>query len=265
MTDGAVLQIEGLTVSVEGKQIVNGLDLTIPAGEVHAIMGPNGSGKSTLANTLMGHPHYEVTGGRILLKGEDITKLAPNERAQRGMFLAMQYPTSIPGVTMVNFLRAAMKAVQGKDVPVREFRERLREALDVLKMDESFARRYVNDGFSGGEKKRAEVLQMSLLRPVMAVMDETDSGLDIDALRTVAEGINTLRGPDRGILLITHYQRILNYVTPDHVHVLYRGRIVRSGGKELASQLEEKGYDWITNAIDAEDAVLSGSKGSENA
>jgi Fe-S cluster assembly ATP-binding protein len=265
MTDGAVLQIEGLTVSVEGKQIVNGLDLTIPAGEVHAIMGPNGSGKSTLANTLMGHPHYEVIGGRILLKGEDITKLPPNERAQRGMFLAMQYPTSIPGVTMVNFLRAAMKAVQGKDVPVREFRERLREALDVLKMDESFARRYVNDGFSGGEKKRAEVLQMSLLRPVMAVMDETDSGLDIDALRTVAEGINTLRGPDRGILLITHYQRILNYVTPDHVHVLYRGRIVRSGGKELASQLEEKGYDWITNAIDAEDAVLSGSKGSENA
>jgi Fe-S cluster assembly ATP-binding protein len=266
MTDGAkLLQIEGLTVSVEGKQIVNGLDLTIPAGEVHAIMGPNGSGKSTLANTLMGHPHYEVTGGRILLKGEDITKLPPNERAQRGMFLAMQYPTSIPGVTMVNFLRAAMKAVQGKDVPVREFRERLREALDVLKMDESFARRYVNDGFSGGEKKRAEVLQMSLLRPVMAVMDETDSGLDIDALRTVAEGINTLRGPDRGILLITHYQRILNYVTPDHVHVLYRGRIVRSGGRELASELEEKGYDWITNAIDAEEGVLSGAKGSENA
>jgi Fe-S cluster assembly ATP-binding protein len=177
----------------------------------------------------------------------------------------MQYPTSIPGVTMVNFLRAAMKAVQGKDVPVREFRERLREALDVLKMDESFARRYVNDGFSGGEKKRAEVLQMSLLRPVMAVMDETDSGLDIDALRTVAEGINTLRGPDRGILLITHYQRILNYVTPDHVHVLYRGRIVRSGGRELASELEEKGYDWITNAIDAEEGVLSGAKGSENA
>ena len=266
MTDGAkLLQIEGLTVSVDGKQIVNGLDLAVPAGEVHAIMGPNGSGKSTLANTLMGHPHYEVTGGRILLKGEDITKLPPNERAQRGMFLAMQYPTSIPGVTMVNFLRAAMKAVQGKDVPVREFRERLREALDVLKMDESFARRYVNDGFSGGEKKRAEVLQMSLLRPVMAVMDETDSGLDIDALRTVAEGINTLRGPDRGILLITHYQRMLNYVTPDHVHVLYRGRIVRSGGRELASELEDKGYDWITNAIDAEEAVLSGAKGSENA
>jgi Fe-S cluster assembly ATP-binding protein len=265
MTDGAVLQVEDLRVSVEGKQILNGLDLTVPAGEVHAIMGPNGSGKSTLANTLMGHPHYEVTSGRILLKGQDISKLPPHERAKRGMFLAMQYPTSIPGVTMVNFLRAAMKAVQGKDMPVREFRERLREALDVLKMDESFARRYVNEGFSGGEKKRAEVLQMSLLRPVMAVMDETDSGLDIDALRTVAEGINALRSPEVGILLITHYQRILNYVTPDHIHVLYRGKIVRSGGRELATELEEKGYDWITNAIDAEDAVLSGSKRSEDA
>ncbi len=263
MTDGAVLQVEDLTVSIEGKQILNGLDLTVPAGEVHAIMGPNGSGKSTLANTLMGHPHYKVTGGRVLLKGHDITDLPPNQRAQRGMFLAMQYPTAIPGVTMVNFLRASMKAVQGKDVPVREFRERLKEALEVLKMDESFARRYVNDGFSGGEKKRAEVLQMSLLRPVMAVLDETDSGLDIDALRTVAEGINALRSPEMSILLITHYQRILNYVTPDHVHVLYRGRIVRSGGQELAAELEEKGYDWITSAIDAEEGVLSGAAESE--
>jgi Fe-S cluster assembly ATP-binding protein len=265
MTDGAVLQVEGLKVSVEGKQILNGLDLTVPAGEVHAIMGPNGSGKSTLANTLMGHPHYDVTAGNILLKGHDITHLPPNERAQRGMFLAMQYPTSIPGVTMVNFLRAAMKAVQGKDIPVREFRERLKEALEILKMDESFARRYVNEGFSGGEKKRAEVLQMSLLRPVMAVMDETDSGLDIDALRTVAEGINALRSPETGILLITHYQRILNYVTPDHIHVLYRGKIVRSGGRELATELEEKGYDWITNAIDAEEGVPSGATESEDA
>jgi Fe-S cluster assembly ATP-binding protein len=265
MTDGAVLQVEGLKVSVEGKQILNGLDLTVPAGEVHAIMGPNGSGKSTLANTLMGHPHYDVTAGNILLKGHDITHLPPNERAQRGMFLAMQYPTSIPGVTMVNFLRAAMKAVQGKDIPVREFRERLKEALEILKMDESFARRYVNEGFSGGQKKRAEVLQMSLLRPVMAVMDETDSGLDIDALRTVAEGINALRSPETGILLITHYQRILNYVTPDHIHVLYRGKIVRSGGRELATELEEKGYDWITNAIDAEEGVPSGATESEDA
>jgi Fe-S cluster assembly ATP-binding protein len=265
MTDGALLQIEGLQVSVEGKQILNGLDLAVPAGEVHAIMGPNGSGKSTLANTLMGHPRYEVTAGRVRLKGDDITALPPNERAQKGLFLAMQYPTSIPGVTMVNFLRAAMKAVQGKDMPVREFRERLQEALAVLKMDESFARRYVNEGFSGGEKKRAEVLQMSLLRPVMAVMDETDSGLDIDALRTVAEGINSLRGPEVGILLITHYQRILNYVTPDHIHVLYRGRIVRSGGRELAFELEEKGYDWITDAIDAEEGVLSAASESEDA
>jgi Fe-S cluster assembly ATP-binding protein len=257
------MQVEGLVVSVEGKQILNGLDLTIPAGEVHAIMGPNGSGKSTLANTLMGHPHYDVTAGRILLKGHDITHLPPNERAQRGMFLAMQYPTSIPGVTMVNFLRAAMKAVQGKDMPVREFREKLQESLALLKMDESFARRYVNEGFSGGEKKRAEVLQMSLLRPVMAVMDETDSGLDIDALRTVAEGINALRSPETGILLITHYQSILNYVTPDHIHVLYRGKIVQSGGRELATELEEKGYDWITNAIDAEEGVLGAATESE--
>jgi Fe-S cluster assembly ATP-binding protein len=254
-SNGAVLEVKDLEVSVEGKQILNGLSLTVPAGEVHAIMGPNGSGKSTLANTLMGHPRYQVTGGRILLKGQDITALAPDERARLGMFLAMQYPTSIPGVTMVNFLRAALKAVQGQDVPVREFRERLFEAMALLKMDESFARRYVNEGFSGGEKKRAEVLQMSLLRPAMAVMDETDSGLDIDALRTVSEGINALRNDEMGILLITHYQRILNYVTPDHIHVLYKGRIVRSGGRELAAELEEKGYDWITNAIDAEEGA----------
>jgi Fe-S cluster assembly ATP-binding protein len=252
-TKGAVLEVRDLHVNVEGKPIVNGLDLVVPAGEVHAIMGPNGSGKSTLANALMGHPSYKITSGEILLKGEDVTDLGPDERARRGMFLAMQYPTSIPGVTMVNFLRASLKAVQGKDIPVREFRERLMEAMAVLKMDESFARRYVNEGFSGGEKKRAEVLQMSLLRPSMAVMDETDSGLDIDALRTVSEGINALRRDDMGILLITHYQRMLNYVTPDHVHVLYKGRIVRSGGRELASELEEKGYDWITNAVDAEE------------
>ncbi len=265
MTNGALLQIDDLTVAVEGKQIVNGLSLTIPAGEVHAIMGPNGSGKSTLANTLMGHPRYQVTGGQVLLQGENITDLPPDQRAKRGMFLAMQYPTSIPGVTMVNFLRASMKAVQGKDLPVREFRERLMEALAVLKMDESFARRYVNDGFSGGEKKRAEVLQMSLLRPVMAVLDETDSGLDIDALRTVADGINALRRPEMGILLITHYQRMLNYITPDQVHVLYKGKIVRSGGSELAAELEEKGYDWITSEIDAQEPVLSSTNGGENA
>ena len=248
------LKIEDLRVSVEGKQILNGLTLEVPQGEVHAIMGPNGSGKSTLANTLMGHPRYEVTGGKIYFKDQEITSLSPDARARLGLFLAMQYPTAIPGVTMVNFLRSALKAVRGQDVPIREFRQALIETLALLKMDESFARRYVNDGFSGGEKKRAEVLQLGLLKPSFAIMDETDSGLDIDALRTVSEGINALRGPDLGILLITHYQRMLNYVTPDRVHVLYRGQIVRSGGRELAQELESKGYDWITKEIDAVDA-----------
>jgi len=260
-SNGAVLEVENLSVAVDGKQIVNGLSLTVPAGEVHAIMGPNGSGKSTLANALMGHPKYEITGGRVLLKGEDVTELPPDERAKKGLFLAMQYPTAIPGVTMVNFLRAALKAVQGRDVPIREFRQRLMEALAVLKMDESFARRYVNEGFSGGEKKRAEVLQMGLLKPTMAIMDETDSGLDIDALRTVSDAINALRSPEMGILLITHYQRMLNYVTPDRVHVLYKGKIVRTGGSELAAELEARGYDWITGEIDAADAVASQTAG----
>jgi Fe-S cluster assembly ATP-binding protein len=262
-TNGAVLRVEDLHVEVEGKPILNGLSLEVPAGEVHAIMGPSGSGKSTLANTLMGHPRYIVTSGHIYLKGEEITALSPDLRAQRGLFLAMQYPTAIPGISMVNFLRAALKAVQGRDVPVREFRQRLQEALTLLKMDESFARRYVNDGFSGGEKKRAEVLQMSLLQPSVAVMDETDSGLDIDALRTVSEGINALRNPELAVLLITHYQRMLNYIRPDRVHVLYKGRIVRSGGSELATELEAKGYDWITREIDGEPAA-AGAKGSEN-
>jgi Fe-S cluster assembly ATP-binding protein len=256
-TNGAVLEIDDLTVAVDGKQIVNGLTLSVPAGEVHAIMGPNGSGKSTLANALMGHPKYDVTGGHVYLKGEDITELAPNERAQKGLFLAMQYPTSVPGVTMTNFLRAALKGVTGQDVPVREFRTRLMESMALLKMDESFVRRYLNEGFSGGEKKRAEVLQMSLLKPSMAVMDETDSGLDIDALRTVSEGINALRNPEMGVLLITHYQRMLNYIKPDKVHVLYKGRIVRSGGPELANELEAKGYDWITSEIDAAEVNAS--------
>jgi Fe-S cluster assembly ATP-binding protein len=254
-SNGAVLEINDLHVAVGEKEIVSGLSLSIPAGEVHAIMGPNGSGKSTLANALMGHPSYEITAGQVQLKSEDITHLPPNERARRGLFLAMQYPTAVPGVTMVNFLRAAIKAVQGEDVPIREFRLHLQEALALLKMDESFVRRYLNDGFSGGEKKRAEVLQMSLLRPVMAVMDETDSGLDIDALRIVAEGINALRNPEMGMLLITHYQRMLDYVTPDRIHVLYKGKIVRSGGSELASELEAKGYDWITEEIDAKEAA----------
>jgi Fe-S cluster assembly ATP-binding protein len=240
-----LLQISGLTVAVEGKQILNGVDLTVNRGEVHAIMGPNGSGKSTLANALMGHPRYQITGGSMIFKGEDLAGLSPDERARRGIFLAFQYPTSIPGVTMVNFLRQAMKAVRGEDVPVREFREKLLSTMKMLKMDEQFARRYVNEGFSGGEKKRAEILQMGILDPDLAVMDETDSGLDIDALRTVAEGVNALTSPKLGIVLITHYQRLLNYIKPQFVHILFAGRIIQSGGADLALQLEAEGYDPV--------------------
>jgi Fe-S cluster assembly ATP-binding protein len=240
-----LLKIRGLTVAVDGKQILNGLDFDVNRGEVHAIMGPNGSGKSTLANALMGHPKYEVTGGTIRFKGQDVLGLTPDERARRGIFLAFQYPTSIAGVTMVNFLRQAMKAVRGADVPVREFREKLLSTMKLLKMDEQFARRYVNEGFSGGEKKRAEILQMGILDPDLAVMDETDSGLDIDALRTVAEGVNALTSPKLGIVLITHYQRLLNYIKPQFVHILYQGRIIESGGPDLALQLEEQGYDPV--------------------
>ena len=240
-----LLKVRGLTVAVEGKQILNGLDLTVNRGEVHAIMGPNGSGKSTLANALMGHPRYQVTGGEVLFKGENILGQTPDMRAQKGMFLAFQYPTSIPGVTMVNFLRQAMKAVRQEDVPVREFREKLLATLRLLKIDEDFARRYVNEGFSGGEKKRAEVLQMGILDPDLAIMDETDSGLDIDALRTVAEGVNALTTPKLGVVLITHYQRLLNYITPHFVHILYKGRIIESGGADLALKLEAEGYDPV--------------------
>ena len=240
-----LLKIEDLKVSVEGKQILNGVDLTVNRGEVHAIMGPNGSGKSTLANALMGHPRYQVTSGTVRFKGEDILTLTPDKRAQRGLFLAFQYPTSISGVTMVNFLRQAMKAVRGEDVPVREFRTKLLDTMKMLRMDEQFARRYVNEGFSGGEKKRAEILQMGILDPDLAVMDETDSGLDIDALRTVAEGVNKLMTPKLGVVLITHYQRLLNYIKPQFVHILYQGRIIESGGAGLALQLEEQGYDPV--------------------
>ncbi len=240
-----IFVIENLHVSVEGKEILKGVDLVIKRGEVHALMGPNGSGKSTLANAVMGHPRYQVTQGHVLFRGEEIVGMLPDKRARLGLFLAFQYPIGIPGVVMGNFLRSALKARRGEDVPVREFRKLLDETLNLLKMDPAFARRYVNEGFSGGEKKRAEVLQLAMLKPEMAVLDETDSGLDIDALKTVAEGINTLRGPELGVLLITHYQRILNYVQPDVVHVLYDGRIVKTGGPELAHELEKQGYDWI--------------------
>ena len=253
MTSGTpTLQIENLHVAVEGKPILKGLTLAVNRGEIHAIMGPNGSGKSTLANALMGHPKYEVTEGRVLYKGEDIAEWSADERGRRGLFLAFQYPTAIPGVSVANFLRMSLQArrkEQGeeKPLPPKEFRALMKEKMALLKMDDSFAGRYINDGFSGGEKKRAEILQMAVLRPEIAVLDETDSGLDIDALRIVAEGVNALAGPELGVLLITHYQRILNYIKPQFVHVLVDGRIVRSGGAELAHELEAQGYVGVSD------------------
>lgn len=246
--DQPLFVIDDLHVRVEGKEIVKGLNLTAQRGEIHAVMGPNASGKSTLAHALMGHPRYEVTKGRVLLKGENILGLKPDERARRGLFLAFQYPRAIPGVSMVNFLRSALRSVRSEDVPVREFRAMLRETMDLLKLDDEFVRRYVNDGFSGGEMKRAEVLQMGILKPEMAVLDETDSGLDIDALRTVAEGISALADGTRSFLIITHYQRILNYVRPHFVHILFDGRIIKSGGPDLAHELEAEGYEGIIAA-----------------
>lgn len=238
-----LLAIDDLHVVVEGnKEILKGLTLTVQAGEVHALMGPNGSGKSTLSFCLMGHPKYQVTSGSIHYQGEALAGLSPEQRAQRGIFLAFQYPTAIPGVTIANFLRAALRGVRGADVPIREFRQAVKTQLKALGIPEAFMNRYVNDGFSGGEKKRLEILQMAVLSPSLAVLDETDSGLDIDALKTVAAGINAQRSPERGVLLITHYQRLLNYVQPDVVHVMIDGRIVRSGGAELALELESGGY-----------------------
>jgi len=245
MAETPVLEVQDLHVSVEGKPILKGVNLVIRRGEIHGLMGPNGSGKSTLSNTLMGHPKYEVTHGRILFEGEDVTALRADQRAKKGMFLAFQYPTAIPGVTVANFLRQAVKSVRGEEVQPRDFRKVLKETMKSLDMDESFATRYVNDGFSGGEKKRHEILQMALLKPKLAILDETDSGLDIDALRIVSEGINRLAGPELGILLITHYVRILNYVQPHFVHVFYQGQVVKSGGKEVAQMLEEKGYEGV--------------------
>ncbi|MCY3602384.1 MAG: Fe-S cluster assembly ATPase SufC [Chloroflexi bacterium] len=248
MTEAPLLEIDALRANVAGNEILTGLNLTIRPGEVHAIMGPNGSGKSTLANTLMGNPRYEVTGGEVRFLGQALDGMAPDERARRGLFLAFQYPVAVPGVTVVNFLRQAVNAVRGEDVPVREFRQELFQKMELLKVDRDFARRYLNDGFSGGEKKRAEMLQLAMLQPRMAVLDETDSGLDIDALRTVADGVNALMHENMGLLLITHYQRLLNYIKPQFVHVLIDGRIVRSGGPELAEELEESGYDTIEAA-----------------
>ncbi len=237
------LVIEDLHVNVEDKEILRGVDLTVEPGRVHALMGPNGSGKSTLAYALAGHPRYRVTGGRVTFQGKDVLALAPDERARLGMFLAMQYPVEVPGVSVTNFLRTAINAVRGEDVPVRQFAKDLREQMSLLQMDPRFAERSLNEGFSGGEKKRHEILQMALLRPSLAILDETDSGLDIDALKVVSQGVNRLRGPGLGVLLITHYTRILRYIAPDAVHVMTDGRVVESGGPELAEELEAKGYE----------------------
>lgn len=236
------LVIKDLHVKVEGREILKGIDLAVQPGKVHAIMGPNGSGKSTLAYTLMGHPGYQVTQGEILVDGVNIVDMTPDERAKHGLFLAFQYPHSIPGVTMANFLRTAVNAVREAPISPRDFRQTLRERMKLLRMNDEFAGRFVNEGFSGGEKKRAEILQMAMLQPKYAVLDETDSGLDIDALRIVADGVNALLSQDRGVLVITHYQRLLNYIKPDYVHVLVHGRIVAEGGPELALELEKEGY-----------------------
>jgi Fe-S cluster assembly ATP-binding protein len=245
-----IFSCSGVRVFIGEKEIVKGVDLEVLPGEIHAIMGPNGSGKSTLANALMGHPAYALEG-TVKLAGEDVTSLPPDEKARRGMFLAFQYPVAVPGVTVASFLRAAVSAVHGGEIGVREFRKELLARMEDLEMDPAFAGRYLNDGFSGGEKKRLEILQLLMLRPRFALLDETDSGLDIDALKVVAEGINASASRDIGMVLVTHYQRLLNYVRPHVVHVFIDGRIVRTGGPELALELEERGYDWLERAAAA--------------
>jgi Fe-S cluster assembly ATP-binding protein len=251
--ESIVLEIRDLHSTVEGKEILRGIDLTINKGEIHAIMGPNGSGKSTLAKILAGHPAYEVTKGEVLFEGRNLLELAPDERAREGIFLAFQYPVEVPGVSNAQFLRLAYnekrKHLGEEELDPLEFKDLLAERAKIVEMDAGLMSRSVNEGFSGGEKKRNEILQMAVLEPKLAVLDETDSGLDIDALRIVSEGVNKLRTPENAVVLVTHYQRLLNYIIPDHVHVLFKGRIVRSGGKELALELEEKGYDWIKEAV----------------
>jgi len=264
MSQTPELVVKDLHVAVEGKEILKGLSLEVRTGEIHAIMGPNGSGKSTFANTLMGHPKYDVTSGDILFRGESILEMETDERSRAGLFMAFQYPVAIPGLTFASFLRAALNAriapsggedgkmPTRKGIPPKEFRELLKKTMGLLKMDEKFATRYLNDGFSGGEKKRAEILQLALLKPVIALMDETDSGLDIDALRIVSDGVNAVAGPEMGVIVITHYNRILNYIKPDKVHVMKDGRMVTSGGPELALELEARGYDWVREEVGAE-------------
>jgi Fe-S cluster assembly ATP-binding protein len=248
------LEIRNLHVRVGEQEILRGLELSVGSGEIHALMGPNGSGKSTLANAIMGHPGLEVTDGQIIFGGEDITEADTDERARMGLFMAFQYPVSVPGVTVTKYLRTVLNAhrdARGEDpIPLKEFRETVEAAMQLVNVPREFSSRYLNEGFSGGEKKRMEILQLALQKPSLAVLDETDSGLDIDALRVVANGVNSVAGPDLGVLIITHYQRILHLVEPSHVHVMYRGRIVREGGPELVTELEAKGYGWITDEID---------------
>ena len=249
------LEIRNLHVSAEDKKILKGLDLEVSKGQVHALMGPNGSGKSTLANAIMGHPALEITDGQIIFEGEDITESDPEERSRAGLFLAFQYPVAIPGVTVAKYLRMAINAhrdARGEDqISLKDFRKQTEAAMELVNIPREFSSRYVNDGFSGGEKKRMEVLQLAMLRPLMAVLDETDSGLDIDALRIVAEGVNKFSGPDMGVLIITHYQRVLHMIEPDVVSVMFDGRIVKEGGPELVGELEDKGYGWIREEVEA--------------
>ena len=245
------LEIKNLHVAIGEKEIVKGLSLTIRSGEVHAVMGPNGTGKSTLAKAIAGHPDYTITSGDVLIDGHSILEQEPDERARGGLFLAFQYPSEVPGVSIANFLRAAQQArmAEGEELDAAGYYKRLYSKMDLLKIDRKFTSRSVNEGFSGGEKKRCEILQMAMLEPKFSLMDETDSGLDIDALRIVADGVNTLRGPNLGVLLITQYQRLLNYIVPDHVHVMWDGRLVKSGDKSLALELEAKGYDWVKKEL----------------
>ena len=249
------LEIRNLHVSADDKEILRGVDLSVGRGEIHALMGPDGSGKSTLANVIMGHPNLEVTEGQILFKGEDITETATDERARMGLFMAFQYPIAVPGVTVTKYLRTVMNALraeEGEDpVSLKDFRKAVEDAMELTQVPKEFSSRYLNEGFSGGEKKRMEILQLALISPRIAILDETDSGLDIDALRTVANGVNSLKGPDMGVLIITHYQRILHLVEPDFVHVLYDGRIVKEGGPELVELLEQRGYGWIREEVEA--------------
>lgn len=258
MMAGSTLEIKDLHVEIEGLEILKGVNLTIKGGEFHAIMGPNGTGKSTLASAIMGHPKYEVTKGQILLDGEDVLEMEVDERAKAGLFLAMQYPSEVSGVTTSDFLRTAINAhrEEGDEIQLMQFIKEMDKTLDFLEIDKNMAQRYLNEGFSGGEKKRNEILQLMMLKPAIAILDEIDSGLDIDALKVVSKGINEMRSEEFGCLMITHYQRLLEYITPDHVHVMMQGRVVKSGGPELAKRLEAEGYEWIKDELGIEDETV---------